>query len=499
MKPTHGFYVTGGTLPRTRPPTSSARRTGAVRRPHARGEFCYVLTSRQMGKSSLMVRTAARLRAGGRRGRGPRPHRHRPEPLRRAVVRRACCAASAGSSTWKTSWRSSGWQHERARPAAALDGGAAARWCCPRSRAALVIFIDEIDAVRSLPFSTDEFFAAIRECYNRRSRGPGVRAAHLLPAGRGHSLGPDPGHAHHPVQHRPAHRADRLHRRGSGAAGCAGLGRERAERVQRRRCWSGCSVLDRRPSLPHPAPLPGGGRRRPIRNRKIQNPKSEVDRLCEELFLSPGAREQDDNLLFVRERLLRSEADRAACWTCMGRCGPGKRVRLDDTNPLVDLLRLSGITRAMDGPAAGAQPDLRAGVRPAVGDASTCRTRSCGGSGRRTGGVCCGPPRCPGRPYRDGRPGARGAAPAGAAREPAAAGAEARRWSARRNLYAAQMNLAQQAWERATWARAGAAGGLAAPAGPGGPARLRVALPLATLPGRGRPHWVFMVPSRAHR
>src|SRR5262249_13116563 len=31
---------------------------------------------------------------------------------------------------------------------------------------------DEIDAVRSLAFSTDEFFAAIRDCYNRRSQDP---------------------------------------------------------------------------------------------------------------------------------------------------------------------------------------------------------------------------------------------------------------------------------------------------------------------------------------
>src|SRR5258708_39260462 len=35
--------------------------------------------------------------------------------------------------------------------------------------APLVIFIDEIDATRSLPFSTDEFFAGIRELYNERS------------------------------------------------------------------------------------------------------------------------------------------------------------------------------------------------------------------------------------------------------------------------------------------------------------------------------------------
>src|SRR5204862_3659153 len=38
-----------------------------------------------------------------------------------------------------------------------------------RCEGAVVIFVDEIDAVRSLPFSTDEFFAAIRELYNRRT------------------------------------------------------------------------------------------------------------------------------------------------------------------------------------------------------------------------------------------------------------------------------------------------------------------------------------------
>src|SRR5439155_4601624 len=32
----------------------------------------------------------------------------------------------------------------------------------------VVIFVDEIDATRSLSFSANEFFAGIRECYNRR-------------------------------------------------------------------------------------------------------------------------------------------------------------------------------------------------------------------------------------------------------------------------------------------------------------------------------------------
>jgi hypothetical protein len=36
----------------------------------------------------------------------------------------------------------------------------------------VVIFVDEIDAVRSLPFSADEFFAGIRECYTHRAEDP---------------------------------------------------------------------------------------------------------------------------------------------------------------------------------------------------------------------------------------------------------------------------------------------------------------------------------------
>src|ERR1700694_2249451 len=42
----------------------------------------------------------------------------------------------------------------------------------PRFTGRVVLFLDEIDAVRSLPFSADEFFAAIRECYTRRAEDP---------------------------------------------------------------------------------------------------------------------------------------------------------------------------------------------------------------------------------------------------------------------------------------------------------------------------------------
>src|SRR5262249_18003109 len=60
-----GFYVAGGTL---RPDAPSYVERQADLRPYhglKSGEFCYVLTSRQMGKSSLMNRTAVRLREDG--------------------------------------------------------------------------------------------------------------------------------------------------------------------------------------------------------------------------------------------------------------------------------------------------------------------------------------------------------------------------------------------------------------------------------------------------
>src|SRR5262249_41555255 len=42
----------------------------------------------------------------------------------------------------------------------------------PHIRKQLVLFVDEIDIVRTLPFSTDEFFMGIRQCYVGRATDP---------------------------------------------------------------------------------------------------------------------------------------------------------------------------------------------------------------------------------------------------------------------------------------------------------------------------------------
>ncbi len=59
------FYITGGTVPRDAACYVARQADLDLLEGLRKGQFCYVLTPRQMGKSSLMVRAATTLRQEG--------------------------------------------------------------------------------------------------------------------------------------------------------------------------------------------------------------------------------------------------------------------------------------------------------------------------------------------------------------------------------------------------------------------------------------------------
>src|SRR6266702_907662 len=163
------FYVTGGTLRPDAPSYVERQADRDLFEGLLNGEFCYVLTSRQMGKSSLMVRTASKLRE---------------QAIAAVVLDLTAFGQTLTADQWYDGLllrigRQLNLEADLETYAEAhLNIGPCQRFfdairdvVLPKlkTQKSLVVFVDEIDTVRSLPFPTDEFFAGIRECYNRRA------------------------------------------------------------------------------------------------------------------------------------------------------------------------------------------------------------------------------------------------------------------------------------------------------------------------------------------
>ncbi len=166
------FYITGGTLPPNTPSYIRRQADDELYRRVLAGEFCYVLTPRQMGKSSLMARTAKRLQTGS-------------EQIHSVIIDLTKIGAEKERSSGDQWYY--GIAHAIARGLSLqLDQPLASWWAeqtllpplqrlseffdliLANTTGRIVIFIDEIDTTIALPFS-DDFFAAIRSCYNQRA------------------------------------------------------------------------------------------------------------------------------------------------------------------------------------------------------------------------------------------------------------------------------------------------------------------------------------------
>ena len=139
-----------------------------------KGEFCYILTCRQEGKSSLLVRTRQILQNEGYQCSTIDMTRIGSDEITihqwyKGLVAELCRGFELFEQFNLKYW----WQEQAELSLTQRFGNFLEDILLPAfPQDKIIIFLDEIDAILSLKFPIDDFFALIRFCYNQRNINP---------------------------------------------------------------------------------------------------------------------------------------------------------------------------------------------------------------------------------------------------------------------------------------------------------------------------------------
>lgn len=335
----HEFFIAGGTLPLGSDSYLERAADRQILESLLSGRFCYVLNSRQMGKSSLCVRTMARLAEQGIRcafiditklgGRNVTPEQWY-----------AGMALEIGRSTGLRKDILEYWKVEENIGPMQRFFGAIRHVVLGSSNEKFVIFVDEIDSTRSLPFNTDEFFSGVRECFNRRVQEPDFERLTFCFLGVA-----VPSDLIHDARTTPFNIGDRIYLRD--------FTQEEVKKLAGHLGPHGEAVLERVHHWTNGHPFLTQSLCRALMLQPEPGVK-DVDEMIQRDLLEPKVRETNINLSDVGNRVLNGYADgddvdefRANILSAYQKALTGKEQLFDDeSNRITAVLKLSGLMRS---------------------------------------------------------------------------------------------------------------------------------------------------------